>query len=75
MAGLGVLTLAALWRYRKRELPRGVAGAALFVAVGVTAVMAYTANLGGQIRHTEIRAAASSTGVAQPVKTEAERDP
>lgn len=75
MAGLGVLTLIALWRYRKRELPRGVAGAALFLALGVTGVMAYTANLGGQIRHTEIRTTAAGSTGAQPATTEAEREP
>ena len=74
MGALGVLTLAALWRYRKLELPRGVAGAALFLALGVTGVMAYTANLGGQIRHTEIRAVGSGSTVARPAETEGERE-
>jgi hypothetical protein len=35
------------------------AGAALAVAVATAGLMAWTANLGGQIRHPEIRAAAS----------------
>lgn len=74
MGVLGALTLLALWRYRNRDLPRGVAGATLVLALGATGVMAYTANLGGQIRHTEIRAAGSGSSVVQPTTTEAERE-
>jgi len=35
----------------------------LVSALGASAMMAYTANLGGQIRHTEIRAGAASSVV------------
>jgi hypothetical protein len=56
----GILALAALVRFRRRELPRWVAGAALAIAVTVTAMLGWTANLGGQIRHTEIVGAATA---------------
>jgi uncharacterized membrane protein len=55
MAAFGALTLFALWVYRRRALPRGIAVAGLVAAIGVSGLMGYTANLGGQIRHTEIR--------------------
>jgi uncharacterized membrane protein len=55
MAAFGALTLLALLVYRRRPLPRRIAVTGLIVAIGVSGIMAYTANLGGQIRHTEIR--------------------
>jgi glucan phosphoethanolaminetransferase (alkaline phosphatase superfamily) len=55
----GVVALVMLWWYRRRELPRWVAAAALVLALGVGGLMARTANLGGQIRHSEIRAGAT----------------
>lgn len=54
----GVLSLAFLGWYRRRELPRWVAAASLAVVLAVTGMMAWTANLGGQIRHSEIRGGA-----------------
>ena len=47
--------LLALFRYRRRELPRAVTGAMLVFTLVVSGLMAWTANLGGQIRHSEIR--------------------
>jgi hypothetical protein len=54
----GVLSLAFLWWYRRRELPRWVVAASLAVVLAITGMMARTANLGGQIRHSEIRVGA-----------------
>ena len=54
---LGAVSLAGLIWVRGRALPRSLTVAILPLVVLVTGLMAYTANLGGQIRHTEIRAA------------------
>jgi uncharacterized membrane protein len=70
MAAFGALTLLALWMYRRRVLPRGVVVTALVIAIGVNGVMGYTANLGGQIRHTEIRSGGASNGAETPNATE-----
>ncbi|MEO8579592.1 MAG: hypothetical protein ABI469_05040 [Gemmatimonadales bacterium] len=53
---LGVLALLMLFVYRQRTAPRWVAVSGLGATMALSAVMAWTANLGGQIRHTEIRA-------------------
>ena len=58
---LGAISLAALVWVRRRPLPRVLTVTVLPVALLVTGLMAYTANLGGQIRHTEIRAGAVQT--------------
>lgn len=50
----GVLALYALYRSRKTPLSRGVIITALVAAFGISGVFAYTANLGGKIRHSEI---------------------
>jgi uncharacterized membrane protein len=52
----GVLALVALWWHRRRELPRWVVAASFAATLAVSGLMAWTANLGGQIRHSEIRA-------------------
>lgn len=53
---LGVLALAALFLYRRSEnLARLLVLASLVVALVAGGLMGWTANLGGQIRHTEIR--------------------
>lgn len=52
---LGALSLIALFVYRAKRVPRWVV---LFGFVGsgvISALMGWTANLGGQIRHTEIQ--------------------
>ena len=58
----GALALVALIAYRRRALPRWVTGTAFTAALVASSMLAWTANLGGQIRHTEIggTAAASS---------------
>jgi uncharacterized membrane protein len=56
---LGVLALGALFRWRHAPLPQGVALGALAGAVVVSGMMAYTALLGGRVRHTEVRPGAT----------------
>jgi len=65
---VGALALGLLWWYRRQTLPRRLVGASLVVMLGVSGLMAWTANLGGQIRHSEIRSAGAVIG------SEAERD-
>lgn len=57
---VGALALGALIVYRRRVLPRWLTMLVLVAAVGASGAMAYTANLGGQIRHTEIRSGTAS---------------
>jgi len=54
----GGLGLLALFRSRKTSLARGVVIAALISALGLSGVFAWTANLGGKIRHSEITSGA-----------------
>lgn len=56
---LGAMALAALVLFRKRGIPRPLAGAALVFALATAGWMAQTANLGGRIRHAELRATAT----------------
>ena len=59
---VGAMALVALGAYRRRALPRWLTGAAFTAALVSTTMLGWAANLGGQIRHTEIggTAAASS---------------
>ena len=57
---VGVLALGALVRWRRAPIPQGVAAAALVGAVVVSGMMAWTAQLGGRVRHTEIRPGATA---------------
>ena len=53
---LGVLSLWALWRYRRAAtLPRRVGAAALVLSLAGSGLMAWTGPLGGEIRHTAVR--------------------
>jgi hypothetical protein len=67
--GVGV---AALILYRRSALPRWLTMLGLVAAVG--AMMAYTANLGGQIRHSEIRAGAASPVVDKATRADEAAD-
>jgi uncharacterized membrane protein len=51
----GVVSLAGSLLFRSRPLPRWFLIVVLALAFVTTAVVGLTANLGGQIRHTEIR--------------------
>jgi uncharacterized membrane protein len=55
---LGATSLAGLILMRHRVVPRALTMIVLPMVLLVAGLMAYTANLGGQIRHTEIRAGA-----------------
>lgn len=57
MSVFGALSVAALLFFRKGRVPRWVAVSGLVGTVVLSALMGWTANLGGQIRHTEIRSA------------------
>jgi uncharacterized membrane protein len=59
MSILGGLSLIALFVFRTKKPPRWVALAGLVGTVVVSGLMAWTANLGGQIRHTEIQSASN----------------
>ena len=59
---LGVLALTALIVFRKgRALPNWAAGTVLACTLAVAGLMAWTANLGGGIRHPEISAKSVAT--------------
>lgn len=57
---LGLLSAAALVRWRRTPIPQNTAFTALAGAAVVSALMAYTGLLGGQVRHTEVRAGATA---------------
>lgn len=58
---LGAFALWALWRYRATAvLPRWVITVALLGSLVGSGLMAWTGLLGGQIRHTEVRASAGA---------------
>lgn len=55
-AGLvGAVALFGLVRSRTRELSRTFAAGVLALTLGLTGLMGWTANLGGQVTHAEIR--------------------
>jgi uncharacterized membrane protein len=54
---LGVMSLGALLLFLGRVVARAVIAAELAVALATAGLMAQTANLGGKIRHEELRAA------------------
>jgi hypothetical protein len=57
---LGAASLLGLWISRRsNQLPAWSGNLVLVLAILTIAIMARTANLGGQIRHTEIRSSAS----------------
>ena len=64
----GAAALAELVVMRKRRLPRWLGPAMLALSLVPAALMGWTANLGGQIRHSEIR------GGAAPAATSAEHE-
>lgn len=66
MSIFGALSLAALVMFRSRPVPRWVGVAGFAGTVVLSAFMGWTANLGGQIRHTEIRGANLQQGGSNP---------
>ena len=53
---VGALALVALAVFRRRALPRWIMGSALLATLVVSSLLGWTANLGGQVRHTELGA-------------------
>lgn len=60
VALLGLAAAGCLLRFRGTPIPRRVAVALLVVALVATALFGRAANLGGEIRHPEIRADAAA---------------
>lgn len=58
---VGTVALAALLWFRRKRVPRRVGMGILVLTLGLTGLMGWTANLGGQVRHTEIRQDAAAT--------------
>ena len=56
----GLLALITLFRMRGKPLSRGIVVTALFGLIGLSGAFAWTANLGGKIRHSEITNAVAS---------------
>lgn len=72
--GLALLTLL-LGRLRTSRLPEFLAATTLFAALVTTGSMLWTANLGGQIRHSEIRASAGTgTSDGEPSGADKKRE-
>lgn len=64
---LGALALFGLWRSRREpELPRWVLLSVLLLALVGSGLMGWTAHLGGEIRHTEIRSGPFGSPITQP---------
>jgi uncharacterized membrane protein len=64
---LGVAALVLLWRSRRTgSMPSTLLLATFGLAVLTTVLMAWTANLGGKIRHSEITTGVTSTETATP---------
>lgn len=57
---LGLTSLLGILFTRNREVPRWLNGSILILAFVVFAILGYTANLGGQINHPEIRSDAQT---------------
>jgi uncharacterized membrane protein len=73
----GAVALGALFvtsPSAKKSIQRGLLGAVLLLSAITVGMMAWTANLGGQIRHTEIRSGGSQTGTAEPAKASDDDD-
>jgi hypothetical protein len=62
----GLVALAGLILSRRAErVPGRIIGAALVLSLATSGLMGWTANLGGQIRHTEIRADFKAQGESE----------
>jgi len=72
---LGLVSLGSLFLSR-RGVPRWLAGATLILALVASGIMAWTANLGGQINHPEIRSdqVATQAGGEQPSRSYEEEE-
>lgn len=59
---VGGLSVLALFVWRTVDIPRWATVVALVLALAASGVVGYTANLGGQIRHPELRATSDVPG-------------
>ena len=72
---LALVTLVALLRYRRRPVPVRFAMIVLVAVVALSGGLAWTAHLGGQIRHPELAgASAARVDAAESAGAEGERD-
>jgi uncharacterized membrane protein len=67
VGALGALAALALALLRKREIPRWVITSSFVLSLAATGLMGYTAMLGGQVRHTEVRAYVASGSPSQEI--------
>ena len=65
---IGVLAIGALVKWRRAPIPTSVAGVMLIASAFLSGAMGYTALLGGQVRHTEVRpgAVAADAMIVEP---------
>ena len=62
IGALGVIALLGLFALRRgKAVPAWFAGLMVIASLAVSGLMAWTANIGGQIRHTEIRVGATAS--------------
>jgi drug/metabolite transporter (DMT)-like permease len=72
---LGVLALVALWSARRKAFPsHPMLVASLVLGLATAGSLAYTASLGGPIRHTEIRSGAALSGTTGAVPRDRDDD-
>lgn len=69
---LGLVALVLLWTGRRRGPSRAGVAILLLLAAGLAGWLAYTANLGGEIRHPEIRAGGTADGLDEAAAGEDE---
>ncbi|HKH90403.1 MAG TPA: hypothetical protein VKA54_01305 [Gemmatimonadaceae bacterium] len=74
MGAAGALALLATFVFRRKAIPRPVVGGGFVMALLITGLMGYTANLGGQIRHTEISAGAVPSVETSRARSGVEKD-
>jgi uncharacterized membrane protein len=74
MGAAGALALLATLVFRRKAMPRPLVGGGFVMALLITGLMGYTANLGGQIRHTEIGANTAPSAAAAAPRSEGERE-
>lgn len=72
-AVVGGLALGVLIWLRNREIPTAIQAGLIILAIAATGILGYTANLGGQIRHVELRGGTDGY-VQQSVETDHDED-